>query len=328
MSALRTNAETKYLVLEYGARAVGHIRRLAGIARPDVGVVLGVGVAHVGVFGSVEAIATAKGELVESLPAQGLAVLNADDAVVMAMRQRTSARVRTFGRHGDADVRADDVALDGKGRAAFMLNADGETARVQLQLYGEHQVGNALAAAAVALEHGMSVEATAAALSVAAPASRWRMEVVETPDGVTLINDAYNANPGSVAAALRALAEMGGDPPWRARHGDRRRTWAVLGPMAELGDWTDQAHEEAGALAVECRIERIVAVGVDASRIVDGAIAAGAAPGRADRVPDVAAAVDLLRSQLTTGDVVLIKASRSAGLERIAAALTAGSVPA
>jgi UDP-N-acetylmuramoyl-tripeptide--D-alanyl-D-alanine ligase len=234
---------------------------------------------------------------------------------VLAMRERSNARVRTFGRHDDADVRADDVRLDDKGRAGFRLSADGGTARVQLELYGEHQVTNALAAASVALEVGMSLEATAAGLSVAAPTSRWRMEVVETDDGVLLINDAYNANPDSMAAGLRALMTLAAG----------RRTWAVLGPMAELGDTGPDAHRTVGRLVQDLGVERVVVVGDAAAAIAETAVGP---TNTVDVVADVAGAVALLTATVEPGDVVLVKASRSAGLERVAEALTAGTVPA
>jgi UDP-N-acetylmuramoyl-tripeptide--D-alanyl-D-alanine ligase len=223
--------------------------------------------------------------------------------------------VRTFARDRDADVRAVDVSLDAKGRARFTLRADGEWAHVQLQLYGEHQVANALAAATVAIEAGMSVPATAAALSLAVPASKWRMEVIETPDGVTLINDAYNANPDSMAAGLRALHTLGAG----------RRCWAVLGPMAELGDLGPEAHRGVGRLVSALGIDRAVVIGAAAAPIAETAVGAAT---KVDVVADVTAAVALLRANVEPGDVILVKASRSAGLERVADALTAGVVPA
>lgn len=296
-TALRADAGTRHLVLEFSARGTGHIAALAAAVPPRIGVVLNVGRAHLGEFGSVEAIAQAKGELVEALDEDGIAVLNADDPAVAAMGIRTRARVVLTGVHPNAHVRAEDVAVDA-GRARFTLVAPQGRARVLLRLVGPHHVGNALAAAAVALELGGTVEGVAAALGAATPASRWRMELAERPDGVTVVNDAYNANPESMRAALTALESIG----------TGRRTWAVLGRIAELGETSAAAHAEVAAFAREHGVDELVAVGAPEY-------------GAAREAPDVAAALDLLRAELRPGDVVLVKASRSAGLERLAAAL-------
>lgn len=210
MTALRVEESTRHLVLEMGARHKGDIEYLTSITPPRIGLVLNVGTAHVGEFGSQEAIAEAKGELVEALPADGVAILNADDRLVRAMASRTKARVVYFGESAEAEVRARDVRLDSTGRPSFTLSTPAGSAPVQLRLYGEHHVSNALAAAAVATELGMTVDDTAEALSEAGALSRWRMEVVDRADGVTVVNDAYNANPDSMRAALRALISMGG----------------------------------------------------------------------------------------------------------------------
>jgi UDP-N-acetylmuramoyl-tripeptide--D-alanyl-D-alanine ligase len=305
-TALRAGAGTRHLVLEFSARGPGHIAALARAVPPRVGVVLNVGSAHLGEFGSRAAIAQAKGELVEALPADGVAVLNADDPAVAAMAERTAARVVRFGRGTGAGprpvVRAEDVVLD-TGRARFTLVAPTGTAPVALRLVGEHQVGNALAAAAVALELGGTPAGVAAALSAADPGSRWRMEVTDRPDGVTVVNDAYNANPESMRAALSALVAMA------ERSGAaRRRTWAVLGAMGELGEDAAAAHAGIARAAAELGVDRLVAVGT------------ADYPG-AEAVADVAAAAALLRAELAAGDVVLVKASRAAGLDRVAAAL-------
>ena len=309
-TVLRATPDTRYLVLEKSARGIGHIRYLTEIAPPRIGVVLNVGSAHLGEFGSREAIAQAKGELVEALPPDGVAVLNADDPLVSAMAARTAARVVQVGRAADADVRAEDVELDDLGRARFRLVAGGGSAPVTLRLVGEHHVGNALAAAAVALECGMPPADVAAALSEATPVSRWRMEVTERPDGVVVINDAYNANPESMTAALTTLAAI-----------ERGRTWAVLGPMAELGPDGPSAHEDIGRLAARLGVARVVAVGEAARPIADAAALEGSWSGEASWEPDVDAAVARLRAGLRRGDVVLVKASRAARLERVALAI-------
>jgi len=315
-TVLRATPATRFLVLEMGSRGIGHLRHLAAIAPPDIGVVLNVGSAHLGEFGSREAIAQAKGELVEALSADGLAVLNADDPLVRAMAGRTSARVVTTGEAADADVRADGVELDDLGRASFTFHAAGDRAAVTLGLVGAHHVGNALAAAAVALEAGMTVAAIASALGEATPASRWRMEVSERADGVVVINDAYNANPESMRAALKTLASVA-----RARRSTGARSFAVLGQMAELGPDGPLEHDALGRLAVRLDISRVIAVGEPARPIQHGAALEGSWDGESTWVPDVAAAVSVLRAELRPGDVVLVKASRAASLERVALAI-------
>ncbi|PKV85284.1 UDP-N-acetylmuramoyl-tripeptide--D-alanyl-D-alanine ligase [Streptomyces sp. TLI_146] len=317
LTALTATAETRHLVLEMGARGIGHIRYLTGLTPPRIGLVLNVGTAHIGEFGGREQIAEAKGELVEGLPQDGCAVLNADDPLVRAMAPRTKARVLLFGEAEDADVRAENVRLTDAGQPSFRLHTPSGCSDVTLRLYGEHHVSNALAAAAVAHELGMSADEIARALSEAGTLSRWRMEVTERPDGVTVVNDAYNANPESMRAALRALAAMG----------KGRRTWAVLGPMAELGDESLAEHDAVGRLAVRLNVSKLVAVGDrEASWLQLGAYNEGSWGEESVHVSDAQAAVDLLRSELRPGDVVLVKASRSIGLERVALALLDGGV--
>ncbi|WP_214369451.1 UDP-N-acetylmuramoyl-tripeptide--D-alanyl-D-alanine ligase [Pseudonocardia sp. H11422] len=309
-TALRADAATRHLVLELSARGAGHVAALCAIAPPRIGVVLNVGRAHLGEFGSAEAIARAKGELVEALPAAaqgGVAVLNADDPAVAAMAGRTTARVVTVGRAPGATVRAEDVTLDA-GRPRFRLVTPAGDATVALQLVGVHHVGNALAAAAVGLELGGTPAGVAAALSASRPVSRWRMELTERRDGVTVVNDAYNANPESMRAALQALVAIGAAGP---PGGGGRRTWAVLGRMAELGEQTAAAHAEIAAAATELGVDRLVAVDH------------GEYGPSAEHVGDVGAAVELLRAELRPGDVVLVKASRAVGLDRVAADLLA-----
>lgn len=315
LTALRVTEDTRVLVVEMGARAGGHLRYLCEITPPTISVVLNVGSAHLGEFGSRAAIAQAKGELVEVLPPTGVAVLNVDDPLVAAMRSRTRARVIGFGEQPSADIRALDVHLDQQGRPSFHLVTPTGQAAVQLRLYGEHHVSNALAAAAVLGELGLPVDAIAAALSLATPASRWRMEVHTRPDGVTVINDAYNANPESMRAALKALASIAGD----------RRSWAVLGPMLELGGEEVAEHDAVGRLAVRLNISRLVAVGEAARPLYLGAALEGSWSNEAVWVPDPAGAIDLLADQLAPGDVVLVKASRAVGLEQVAGALLGGA---
>ncbi|MEW2416199.1 UDP-N-acetylmuramoyl-tripeptide--D-alanyl-D-alanine ligase [Streptomyces sp. NPDC046866] len=323
LTALRATEETRHLVLEMGARGIGHIAYLTGLTPPRIGLVLNVGTAHIGEFGGREQIAVAKGELVEALPAEadgGVAVLNADDPLVRAMSARTKARTVLFGEAEDADVRATEVRMTPAGQPSFTLHTPTGCGEVTLRLYGEHHVSNALAAAAVAHTLGMSVEEIATALSGAGTLSRWRMEVTERADGVTVVNDAYNANPESMRAALRALAAMGG-----AARANGGRTWAVLGPMAELGDASLAEHDAVGRLAVRLNVSKLVAVGGrEASWLQLGAYNEGSWGEESVLVSDAQAAIDLLRSELRPGDVVLVKASRSIGLERVAQALLVG----
>ncbi|MFZ1287176.1 MAG: UDP-N-acetylmuramoyl-tripeptide--D-alanyl-D-alanine ligase, partial [Candidatus Phosphoribacter sp.] len=251
LTVCRITPTTRFLVVELGARGLGHIAYLTQIAPPRIGVVLNVGTAHVGEFGSRENIARAKGELVEALPADGVAVLNLATDFVPEMADRTRARVvgvseteHVTGQR-QPQVFARGTVLDGAGRPSFELVTPLGSAPVRLRLHGRHQVGNALAVAAAAIECGLTVRQIARELSAATLVSRWRMEVTDRPDGVRIINDAYNANPDSMSSALHALATMATDA-----HGQHRRTWAVLGQMLELGDDADAAHLGVGAEAV------------------------------------------------------------------------------
>ncbi len=322
LTVLRADEATRYLVLEMGARGRGHIAYLCGIAPPRVGIVLNVGLAHAGEFGTKRATAAGKSELVQAVPADGVTVLNADDELVAGMRSLSRAPVVTFGSIGD--VRSRDVRLDDRGRASFVLVCPGGAARVSLRLHGRHQVDNALAVAATATSLGMEVATVAAGLTAATPTSRWRMEVADRVDGVTVINDAYNANPESVRAALEALVAIASGPVAGRAAGRRRRSWAVLGEMLELGSHAVREHEAVGRLAATLGIDRIVAVGPGAEPIQRGATGAAAGPPiTASYVPNAEAAITLLEAELRPGDVVLVKASRGIGLERVAAALLA-----
>jgi UDP-N-acetylmuramoyl-tripeptide--D-alanyl-D-alanine ligase len=315
LTALGATEETGFLVLEMGARGIGHIRHLCELTPPRVGLVLNVGSAHIGEFGGREQIARAKGELVECLPPAdqgGTAILNADDPLVRAMASRTKAKVLLFGESDEADVRAENVRLTDLGQPAFRLHTPSGCGEVTMRLYGEHHVSNALASAAVAHELGMSAQEIATALDEAESLSRWRMEVTERPDGVTVVNDAYNANPESMRAALRALVAMG----------KGRRTWAVLGRMAELGDEALAEHDAVGRGGVRLTVSKPVAVGgQEAGWLQLGAYNEGSWGEESVHVSDAQAAIDLLRSELRPGDVVLVKASRSVGLETVAQAL-------
>lgn len=320
-TALRATASTRFLVLEMSARGEGHIAALAKVAPPRIGVELNVGTAHLGEFGSREAIARAKGELVEALPAEGVAVLNADDAAVAAMAFRTGARVVFYGT-GEAEIAAEDVRIDAQARATFTLRTPAGTAPVALKVHGEHQVHNALAAAAVGLECGATVAQVAEALSGAGAASPRRMDVFTTDDGVTVVNDTYNANPDAMRAALRSLVlmsehdEAGERLPGR----ERRRTFAVLGEMGELGDESIVEHDRLGRFLVRLDITSTICVGT--SRAVhalwQGAVMEGSWGSEAVRVDTRAEAVDRLREELRPGDLVLVKASKSEKMWEVA----------
>jgi len=317
-TALRASKSTRNLVLELSARGEGHIAALCAIAPPQIGVVLNVGTAHLGEFGSRAAIARTKGELVAALPdasAVGVAVLNADDPLVAAMAERTMARVVLVGTGAHAQVRATDITLDEQARPRFTLRTPQGSAEVALAVHGEHNVGNALAAAAVALESGATVAQIAESLGGARAASVRRMDVRTRADGVTVINDSYNANPDSVRAALKALASLARGA------GQARRSWAVLGEMAELGADATAAHDAIGRLVVRLDIGRLVVVGAAARAMHTGAVQEGSWGDESVLVADGEAAVAILRRELQPGDVVLVKASQSVGLWRIAEAL-------
>jgi UDP-N-acetylmuramoyl-tripeptide--D-alanyl-D-alanine ligase len=313
LTILRATEATRFLVLEMGARGIGHIATLCRIAPPDVSVVLNVGSAHLGEFGNREAIGQAKGEIVEALTPEGLAVLNADDPIVAAMAPRTTAPVITFGSGPSAQVRAVGLTLDASARAGFTLHTPSGDAPVQMAMVGEHMAANGCAAAAVALHFGMTPSRAAQLLSIAQPRSRWRMEVTTTASGVTVVNDAYNANPESMRAALRSLAAMRG----------QGRTIAVLGEMRELGADSIAEHDEVGRLAVRLDISKTIAVGQGARALYLGAAQEGSWNEEAVFVADVDAAIELVRGLVRPGDVVLVKASRSIGLEAVADALLA-----
>jgi UDP-N-acetylmuramoyl-tripeptide--D-alanyl-D-alanine ligase len=326
-TVLRATESTDYLVLEMSARHPGNIAALAEIAPPSIAVVLNVGTAHLGEFGSREAIAATKAELPQAVPSSGVVILNVDDAAVAAMADQTAARVVRVGRSTGADVWAGPVTLDELARPRFTLHTpDGETG-VALAVHGDHQVSNALCAAAVALECGASLEQVAAALAAAGPVSKHRMAVATRDDGVTVINDAYNANPDSMRAGLKALAWMAreagaGTSPAGA---GKRRSWAVLGEMAELGDDAISEHDRIGRLAVRLDVSRLIVVGTgrSMSAMHHGAVMEGSWGSESTMVADADAALALLRAELRAGDVVLVKASNAAGLGALADALVA-----
>jgi UDP-N-acetylmuramoyl-tripeptide--D-alanyl-D-alanine ligase len=302
LTVLRADAGTRYLVLEMGAGRKGDLTYLTGIAPPQVSLVLNVGAAHVSrMGGGLADVAQAKGELVAALPPDGHALLNADDPYVLGMAERTKARIVLFGRSPRASVRAENVTMGEGALAAFDLVTPSGRARVELGLIGAHQVANALGAAAAAATVGLSADAIAAGLTVARRRSSGRFEITERPDGVTVINDAYNANPESMRAGLHAFRALAGD----------RRTIAVLGAMGQQADASRARHEQVGRLVAELGIDVLVAVGDG-----DPAAMARAASGDVEvhTVEDVDAAVRVASGLIAPGDVVFVKASSEYGL--------------
>ncbi|OMB85572.1 UDP-N-acetylmuramoyl-tripeptide--D-alanyl-D-alanine ligase [Mycolicibacterium conceptionense] len=337
-TVLRATPDTDYLILEMSARHPGNIAALAAIAPPQIAVVLNVGTAHLGEFGSREAIANTKAELPQAVPASGVVILNVDDTAVAAMAGKTAARVVRVSREpgSEVDVWAGPVTLDELARPRFTLHAGGEQVDVALAVHGDHQVGNALCAAAVALKCGAGLDQVATALAGAGPVSRRRMQVTTRADGVTVINDAYNANPDSMRAGLKALA-------WMARQnardhageaaidlGGKRRSWAVLGEMAELGDDAITEHDAIGRFAVRLDVSRLIVVGTGRTMnaMHHGAVMEGSWGSESTMVDDADAALALLQAELQPGDVVLVKASNSVGLGALADALLAAAGPA
>lgn len=310
LTCCRMTRGTDVLVSELGMRGAGQIAALAALLRPSIGVVTSVAPVHLELLGSIEAIAAAKGELVEALDPEGVAVLAADDPRVAAMADRTPARVVTFGRSADADFRATDVELNEVAHARFVLHSPLGRHDVTVPVPGAHNVGNALAALAAVTAAGVTLPEAIAGVREAT-VSRWRLQL-ETIDGIRVLNDAYNANPTSVAAALRTLCAV----PTTGRR------WAVLGTMAEIGPTSDDAHRRTGRVVADLGVDALVTVGHAAAAIADGANEGDpAGRGRRWAVDDVDAAAALLADRVGTDDVVLIKASRSAGLERVVAGL-------
>jgi len=310
MTLLGVDRGIEVVVVEMGARREGDVRLLCDIARPDAVVVTNVGTAHLGIFGSWDAIVRAGSEPVEWLDADGTAIVNADDPIARAYADETDAAVITFGLDPGADVRAEDVELGPDARATFVLWSAGEREPVELAVPGDHMVSNALAAAAVGRWAGVTLAETATALKGAGVA-RWRMETSTGSSGILVVNDAYNANPESMAAALKSAR-------WMARG---QRLIAVLGYMAELGPVEFEEHEKLGRLVVRIGVERLITVGEQARPIARAAIRDGQLPEDVESYEDPSDAAADVRAWARPGDVVLVKGSRVAGLERVAEAL-------
>lgn len=307
LTLLGAPPDVEVVVTEMGARFAGNLTALAAIAAPTIGIVTHVGLAHAGHLGGPDGIAAAKGELLEALPAEGLAIVNADCGSATTLAACTRARVTRVGLAADADVRVVGLSVDARVRPRFTLVTPAGEAPVALALHGEHHATNAAMAAAAALELGVPLDVAAAGLGTARPAAR-RMEIAPTPDGVLLVNDAYNSSPSSAAAALRALGQLDVSG----------RRVAVLGEMLELGEHGPEAHAELGALAASVGVDLVITVGAGADPIAGTARAGGVAVVQA---PDPCAAVGVVRSEVRTGDAVLVKASRAVGLDVVADAL-------
>jgi UDP-N-acetylmuramoyl-tripeptide--D-alanyl-D-alanine ligase len=310
ITLLGAPAGTEVVVAELGARREGDVALLSEVARPDVAVVTNVGVAHMGIFGSWAAIERAAAEPIVALEPEGVAIVNADDAVTRGYAERTRARVLTFGADPTADVRSRDVVLRDDGRATFTLEAHGSKEAVELAVPGEHMVSNALAAAACGIALGVPLEGCADALKDAR-VSAWRMETFTTRAGVVILNDAYNANPESMAAGLKTAR-------WIARD---RRLAAVLGGMAELGDISAAEHDRLGELVARIGVERLVTVGEPARAIARAALREGLLPEDVATCDEREDAIEDVRGWARGGDVVFLKGSRVVGLERVAEAL-------
>ena len=311
ISILKISASTRFLVVELGADGLGSIEYLSKICSPDIGVVLKVGLAHVGEFGDIETTFRIKSELANSLRTGTKVLLNADDSYVARMSETTKAEVHWFGTSSDSEIRAEDISVSLAG-TTFTLTCKDFSARVTLRILGEHQVMNALAALGVASLLNLDLKTAIAALESMQLAERWRMQVLQGPNGSIVINDAYNASPDSMKAALQTLATIG-----RQGH----RTIAVLGEMAELGRYSVEEHDAMGRIAVRLNIDEVVVVGEGAKLIHMGASQEGSWDGESKFFPSISDALLHLRGLLGVGDVVLVKSSNSAGLRALGDAL-------
>ncbi len=308
ISMLQATTETKFLVVELGAGGPGSIAYLTDIAKPNVGVMLKVGLAHVGEFGGIESTAAIKSELATALGANDTFIFNADDGYVRDMCALTAATKISFGTAGDADYRATNLQLTIDGTSFELHWPDAQSSSVLLQILGEHHVMNALASLAVADHFGLNRDAAIGALEAMPLAERWRMQVEHRADGVTVINDAYNASPDSMKAALQTLAQLG-------KTG--RRTIAVLGEMAELGQFSRDEHDAMGRFVVRLNIDQLVVVGEGARLIHSGAVLEGSWDGESKFYESIDEAFEAVREMLVPGDIVLVKSSKSANLRHL-----------
>lgn len=311
ISILKISDDTLFLVVELGADGLGSIDYLARLCEPDIAVVLKVGLAHVGEFGGIENTFAIKSELPRALSAEAKVLLNADDTYVSQMAENTLAEVHWFGTDSSSEVWADNISLTLAG-TTFDLHAGNFETSVKLNILGEHQVMNALAAIGVARLLDLDLVSAVEALESMILAERWRMQVLEGINGSVVINDAYNASPESMKAALQTLATLG-----RQGH----RTIAVLGEMAELGSYSIDEHDAIGRIAVRLNIDEVVVVGAGAKIIHMGASQEGSWDGESKFFESISDALQHLRGLLRAGDVVLVKSSKSAELRHLGDAL-------
>jgi UDP-N-acetylmuramoyl-tripeptide--D-alanyl-D-alanine ligase len=313
ISILKVDAETRFLVAELGAGGPGSIAYLTDIVKPDIAVELKVGLAHAGEFGGIEVTAGIKAELLRHSSAQTVAILNADDTYVREMARDFDGEKVWFGTSADASFRADNYGLSLAGTGFDLHWPDGSVNRVTLQILGEHHVMNALASAAVARILGVAKSKIVEALEALPLAERWRMQLTNRHDGITIINDAYNASPDSSRAALQTLAQLG--------RLTGRRTVAIIGEMAELGQFANEEHDRLGRMAVRLNIDLLVAVGAAAKLVYMGACFEGSYDGEAKYFESLDDALTGVREMLKTGDIVLVKSSKSANLRHLGDAL-------
>lgn len=306
LTIIKAKPEVDAFIIEMGMRGIGQISALCDIAHPDIGIITNVGDTHVGIVGSRELIAQAKGELLKSLPSEGFAVLNSEDAFTPALSQSTNAAVATFGLSPAATIYASDIYLDKDAKATFILHLPGEKITVKLPVPGEHAVYNALAAAAAASCLGIDSALIEEGLAQA-EAAEMRLNIGANKNGVVIINDTYNANPASMKAALETAAAI---------EGAGRRV-AVLGDMAELGTISAKSHYEVGKIAAESGLDLLVTIGPEAQTLNQGAIDAGLAKDRVHYYSDKEEALEFLLKFLKPKDLVLVKASRFMRFEQI-----------
>lgn len=309
LTVLELKPEHKYLVVEMGADAIGDITHLTQIVQPDISIVLNVGSAHLGHYGGVENIQKAKSEIVMALDESGVAILNLDDQRVKAMASLSKAPVKYYSTQVLSDASATNIDLGSQANPIFTLVLDNQEAQIELNFLGEHYISNALAAASAAASLEIPFARIVAGLNMAKPLSPGRMQETKLPENITIINDAYNANPESMKASLKALAHIG--------RINQQRTIAVLGQMLELGENSVLAHDEIGRLAVRLNISRLIVVGEGAKAIHNGASLEGSFGNESEYVPNLEEAKTLLESTLKPGDVALFKSSNSAGLARL-----------
>ena len=306
-TVLECDENTRVLILEMGARRVGNIKKLCEIAKPDTSILLNIGTAHAGIFTSVEKILETKSEIIQCLTSADVAILNHED--VTFPRQKTNAQIVSFGLSG-SDVSAKNVILNEHAQAQYDLEYLGKTSQVNLKIVGSHQVSNSLAAAAAFLKKGIDIDLVAKTLSNSVAQSKWRMQIEVSKKNVTVINDAYNANPESMKSAIRTLKQIGVG----------KNKYAILGEMLELGDLSISKHQEVAELLQKLEIQNTIVIGRGAKTIYDF-LSKNGYQGQLNFVENVESAITKAKEMIQPSDVVLVKASRSIGLERVANAI-------